>query len=121
MKIDDYFINLKNKKRKNKNQRPIAYIITGKNNNILVDLKGNEVNEKNKEGDYAKILINGFDVKYPELRINSEKNYSIENSPKIKNNINQERKNSIDNNKGNKIIEEISLQIDSYDKMKVLL
>ena len=121
MKLDEYFKNLNNKKKGNINQWPIAYIITDKNNNNkLVDLKGNEIIKKNKDGNYEfpfqfKILINDFDVKYPELRINAERKYSIESIHKIKNNnINHEKKNSIDNN-CNKIIEEISLQIDSCD------
>ena len=127
MKLDEYFKNLKNKKNPNKKQWPIAYILTdANNNNILVDLKGNEI-IKNNQGIYefpyqSKILINDFDVKHPELRINGERKYSIKNSPKIKKNktallhydINHEKKNNIENN-CNQIIEEISLQIDSCD------
>ena len=78
MNINEYYKNI-NSKKVNKMKKPIAYIIKDKNNeNILVDLNGNRIKEKNKDGDYEfpfqfKILIKDFDVKHPELRINGER------------------------------------------------
>ena len=63
-------------------KRPIAYIAQDeKGNNILLDLKGNLITKKNKEGDYdfplqLHVIIKDFDVKHPELRINGERNYN---------------------------------------------
>ena len=79
----------------NKIKRPIAYITQDeKGNNVLLDLKGNLITKKNKEGDYyfplqLNILVKDFDVKHPELRINGERDYKehlIEND-KINNKI----------------------------------
>ena len=118
MNVKEYFKNINNYMKKNK--RPIAYIVEDKNNdNILVDLNGNKITEKNKEGDYElpfhfKILIKDFDVKHPELRINGERLYSLEDNKKIEiTNNNQEKD---ENNKDyENITEEISFQIDSTE------
>ena len=65
----------------NKIKRPIAYITQDeKGNNVLLDLKGNLITKKNKEGDYYfplqfNVLVKDFDVKHPELRINGERDY----------------------------------------------
>ena len=65
----------------NKLKRPIAYITKDEDgNNILVDLKGNVITQKNKEGDYdfpleLHVIIKDFDVKHPELRVNGERYY----------------------------------------------
>ena len=62
-------------------KRPIAYITKDENdNNILVDLKGNKITTKNKDGDYdfplqLHVIIKDFDVKHPELRVNGERYY----------------------------------------------
>jgi len=70
-------------------KKPIAYITKDENNNnILVDLKGNKITTKNKEGDYdfnlqLHVIIKDFDVKHPELRINGERNYNNENIEEI--------------------------------------
>ena len=66
-------------------KKPIAYIMKDENNNnILVDLKGNRITSKNKDGDYdfplkLHVIIKDFDVKHPELRVNGERNYKNEN------------------------------------------
>ena len=66
----------------NRLKRPIAYITQDeKGKNILIDLKGNLITKKNKEGDYdfplqMHVIIKDFDVKHPELRINGERNYN---------------------------------------------
>ena len=122
MNIKDYYKNIGNNKGNNK-KRPIAYIIKDQNNNnILIDLKGNKILQKNKEGDYEfpfhfKILIKDFDVKHPELRINGERLYSIEENPNSKNNNiiqeKTEKNNVVYNNE--KIMDEISFQIDSIE------
>ena len=66
--------------------KPIAFIVKDKtsNNNILIDLKGNPILNKNKDGDYEfplkfKILIKNFDVQHPELRVNGERNNTNKN------------------------------------------
>ncbi len=127
MNINDYYKNINNK-NENKRKRPIAYIIKDSNNdNILVDLNGNKIIEKNKEGDYEfpfqfKILIKDFDVKHPELRINGERIHSLENDKMKNNNDNKvtiEKNNS--NCKKEEIIDEISLQIDSTETEEVTL
>lgn len=70
-------------------KKPIAYITKDENNNnILVDLKGNKITTKNKEGDYdfnlqLHVIIKDFDVKHPELRINGERNYNNESIEEI--------------------------------------
>ena len=70
-------------------KKPIAYITKDENNNnILVDLKGNKITTKNKEGDYdfnlqLHVIIKDFDVKHPELRINGERNYNNESMDEI--------------------------------------
>ena len=91
----------------NKLKRPIAYITKdSKGNNILIDLKGNIITKKNKEGDYyfpfqLHVLVKDFDVKHPELRINGERYYKekleiIEDNENEDNNINKkEIKNEI--------------------------
>ena len=72
-----------------KMKKPIAYITKDENNNnILVDLKGNKITTKNKEGDYdfnlqLHVIIKDFDVKHPELRINGERNYNNESMDEI--------------------------------------
>ena len=66
-------------------KKPIAYIVKDENNNnILVDLKGNKITSKNKDGDYdfplkLHVIIKDFDVKHPELRVNGERYYKNEN------------------------------------------
>jgi len=66
----------------NKLKRPIAYITKDeKGNNVLMDLKGNLITKKNKEGDYyfplqLNVLVKNFDVQHPELRINGERDYN---------------------------------------------
>ena len=65
----------------NKLKRPIAYITKDeKGNNILMDLKGNIITNKNKEGDFVfplelHVIVKDFDVKHPELRVNGERYY----------------------------------------------
>ena len=65
----------------NKLKRPIAYITKDeKGNNILMDLKGNIITNKNKEGDFVfplelNVIVKDFDVKHPELRVNGERYY----------------------------------------------
>ena len=65
----------------NKLKRPIAYITKDeKGNNILMDLKGNIITNKNKEGDFEfplelHVIVKDFDVKHPELRVNGERYY----------------------------------------------
>ena len=65
-------------------KKPIAYIMKDENNNnILIDLKGNRITSKNKDGDYdfplkLHVIIKDFDVKHPELRVNGERNYKNE-------------------------------------------
>ena len=111
--INEYYKNINNKNG-NKKKRPIAYIVKDKNNdNILVDLNGNKILEKNKDGDYEfpfqfKILIKAFDVQHPELRINGERLYTNEENNTIQNDNNIKEKN--ENNK-----EEISFQLDSTE------
>lgn len=70
----------------NREPKPIAFIIKDKNsnNNILIDLKGNPILNKNKDGDYEfplklNILIKNFDVQNPELRVNGERNNTGKN------------------------------------------
>jgi hypothetical protein len=82
-------------------KRPIAYIAKDeKGNNILLDLKGNIINKRNKEGDYyfpleLHITVKDFDVKHPELRVNGERYYN-ENLDVIRKNKN--KKNNKNNN-----------------------
>ena len=63
-------------KEKNKIKKPIAFIIKqkGKNNNLLIDIKGKSIPKLedgyyNYKNDNIRILIKDFDVQYPELRI----------------------------------------------------
>ena len=62
-------------------KKPIAYITKDENNNnILIDLQGNKITSKNKDGDYdlslkLHVMIKDFDVKHPELRVNGERSY----------------------------------------------
>ena len=66
----------------NKLKRPIAYITKDeKGNNILMDLNGNIITNKNKEGDFIfplelHVIVKDFDVKHPELRVNGERYYN---------------------------------------------
>ena len=66
-------------------KKPIAYITKDENdNNILIDLKGNKITTKNKDGDYdfplqLHVIIKDFDVKHPELRVNGERYYKDNN------------------------------------------
>ena len=87
-----------------KAKRPIAYITKDENgNNMLIDLKGNKITTKNRDGDYdfpleLHVVIKDFDVKHPELRVNGERSYKDDmndNFDIITNNI---------NNKDNEII-----------------
>ena len=119
MNINEYYKNINKRKIKKK---PVAYIIKDKNNeNILVDLKGNKIIEKNKDGDYEfpfhfKILIKAFDVKHPELRINGERDSEQKDS--IKNSSNKKEKNEKNNNyviKNNKNTDEKSFQRDTAE------
>ena len=77
-------------------KKPIAYIAKDeKGNNILLDLKGNIINKRNKEGDYyfpleLHITVKDFDVKHPELRVNGESYYN-ENLDIIRKNKNEEK------------------------------
>ena len=121
MNVNEYYKNIGNK---SKRPRPIAYIIKDNNNdNILVDLNGNKIMNKNKEGDYEfpfqyKILIKDFDVKHPELRITGERIYSIDNNKKNKINNDNMEKNETKKNidcKKEEIVDEISFQIDSTE------
>ena len=74
--VNNYYNNI-NKKIANK-KRLVAYIIKDENNeNALIDLNGNKI-IKNKDGDYEfpfqlKLLIKGFDVNHPELRLTGER------------------------------------------------
>ena len=136
--INQYYNDI-NKKFANK-KRLVAYIIKDENNeNVLIDLNGNKI-IKNKDGDYEfpfqlKLLIKGFDVNHPELRLTGERIYDFEeglpspnlnlctntfndvyNNDKIKI-TNLVKDNSISNPLGNKMLsnEEISLRIDSNE------
>ena len=67
-------------KKKDKNHRLIAYIKKEGEKNILLDLNGNKILNKNKEGDYEypfllNVLIKDSDVQHPETRSNDEKKY----------------------------------------------
>ena len=83
-------------------RRPIAYITKDENgNNILVNLKGNKITKKNKDGDYEfplelRVIIKDFDVKHPELRVNGERYYNenigIDEENEEKNDINIDEK-----------------------------
>ena len=75
-----------------KKPRLIAYITKDETKNELIDLNGNKIIKKNKDGDYEfpyklNILIKDFDVQHPELRINGERTYNIQRDSK-ENNIN---------------------------------
>ena len=101
-------------------KKPIAYIIKDENNNnILIDLKGNKITTKNKDGDYdfplqLHVIIKDFDVKYPELRVNGERYYKDNNNIiediKITEEIEKENEKEEENNisKINKTPESIS-------------
>ena len=103
-------------------KKPIAYIIKDENNNnILVDLKGNKITTKNKDGDYdfplqLHVIIKDFDVKYPELRINGERYYKdndIIEDIKITEEIEKENEKGEENN-----ISEINKTPESISKIK---
>ena len=89
-------------------KKPIAYITKDENNNnILIDLKGNKITTKNKDGDYdfplqLHVVIKDFDVKHPELRVNGERFYK-DNDILEDFNITEEleKDNSNENEKGN--------------------
>ena len=114
MNINEYY---KNINKNNIKKKPVAYIIKDKNNeNILVDLKGNKIIDKNKDGDYEfpfhfKILIKAFDVKHPELRVNGERDFE-QNDIIENNNYNKEQNKKIINKiiKKDKNIDEKSFQ-----------
>jgi len=78
--VNQYYKNINNKIANKK--RLVAYIIKDENNeNVLVDLNGNKI-IKNEEGDYEfpfhlKLLIKGFDVSHPELRLTGERIYNF--------------------------------------------
>ena len=83
--ISEYYNIMKNNNIKNKSKKPriIAYIKKDKdkNNNELIDLNGNKILKKNKDGDYEipyklNVLIKNFDVQNPELRVNGERTYN---------------------------------------------
>ena len=94
----------------NKIKKPIAYITQDeKGNNVLLDLKGNLITKKNKEGDYYfplqfNVLVKDFDVKHPELRINGERDYKEHLIEKeiIHNKINNVLINKTEENSNNK-------------------
>ena len=136
--VNNYYNNI-NKKIANK-KRLVAYIIKDENNeNALIDLNGNKI-IKNKDGDYEfpfqlKLLIKGFDVNHPELRLTGERIYNFEEElpcPTL-NQCTNTFNNVYDNNKikitnlvkedfktnqlGNKerLNEEISFQIESIE------
>ena len=136
--VNQYYKNINNKITNKK--RLVAYIIKDENNeNVLVDLNGNKI-IKNEEGDYEfpfhlKLLIKGFDVSHPELRLTGERIYNFAEdkpSPTL-NQCSETINNMCDNNKikitnlvkddsktnplGNKerLNEETSLQIDSTE------
>ena len=75
----------KSNNMKEKENKPIAYIIQGnKNKNALIDLKGNVI-PKNKDGDYSIskdkiLLIKNFDVQHPELRVYGEGKHKVSNN-----------------------------------------
>ena len=136
--VNQYYKNINNKIVNNK--RLVAYIIKDENNeNILIDLNGNKI-IKNKEGDYEfpfhlKLLIKGFDVDHPELRLTGERIYNYEESnpsPTLNqctdafNNIygndkikittlvkDESKTNPLENKE--RLNEEVSLQIDSIE------
>ena len=136
--VNQYYKNINIKTTSKK--RLVAYIIKDENNeNILIDLNGNKI-IKNKDGDYEfpfhlKLLIKGFDVSHPELRLTGEGIYNFEEgnpSPTFKkctdiyNNTNDNDKikdtnlikdDSKNNSLGNKerLNEDISFQIDSTE------
>ena len=89
-------------------KKPIAYITKDENNNnILIDLKGNKITSKNKDGDYdfpleLHVIIKDFDVKHPELRVNGERYYKddVKEEIDITKEIN-EKENKFDENINN--------------------
>mgnify|MGYP006873055710 CR=1 FL=1 len=140
--VNQYYKNINNKIINKK--RLVAYIIKDENNkNILIDLNGNKI-IRNKEGDYEfpfqlKLLIKEFDVKHPELRLTGERIYNFDDDLKVDkpsptlNQISDTFNNMCDNDKikitnlvkddpkinplenKERLIEEISLQIDSAE------
>ena len=86
-------------------KKPIAYIAKDeKGNNILLDLKGNIINKRNKEGDYyfpleLHITVKDFDVRHPELRVNGERYYN-ENLDINRKNKNEEKNKNNNEQKG---------------------
>ena len=103
----------------NKIKRPIAYIMKDKDgNNNLIDLKGNIITNKNKEGDYVlplelHVIIKDFDIKHPELRINGERHYD-EKLEISDNNENEENSINIVNKNDN-----LNYKNDTNDKNEV--
>ena len=90
-------------------KKPIAYITKDENNNnILIDLQGNKITSKNKEGDYdlslkLHVIIKDFDVKHPELRVNGERSYKddINENIDITKEINEKEKDVFGDNLNN--------------------
>ena len=124
----------------NKIKRPIAYIMKDKDgNNTLIDLKGNIITNKNKEGDYVlplelHVIIKDFDIKYPELRVNGERHYEekleiSEKNENEENSINNDIKNdnlnykndTNDKNEINDLIYRTKTNIKNNNKNKILL
>ena len=124
----------------NKIKRPIAYIMKDKDgNNTLIDLKGNIITNKNKEGDYVlplelHVIIKDFDIKHPELRVNGERHYEekleiSEKNENEENSINNVIKNdnlnykndTNDKNEINDLIYRTKTNIKNNNKNKILL
>ena len=90
-------------------KKPIAYITKDENNNnILIDLQGNKITSKNKDGDYdlslkLHVIIKDFDVKHPELRVNGERSYKddIKENIDITKEINEKEKDVFGDNLNN--------------------
>ena len=91
--IYEYYNNCNNDKK----PRLIAYITKEKNRNELMDLNGNKIVKKNKEGDYEfpfqlNILVKDFDVQHPELRTKGESSYKKYLKENNNNNIESNKK-----------------------------
>ena len=105
--ISEYFKKSKHQKSQSlKIPKLVAYIIKdNQNKNILIDLNGNPIINKNKDGDYdhkleKHIIIKDFDVKNPELRINGESNKNINSEfefNELNKNIHYQNKNTLNN------------------------
>ena len=91
LKISKFF-------EKNSDKKLVALIIQKNDkNNFPVDMKGN-ILEKSKDGNYLYkngekcVFINEFDVKYPELRMLTQKKYNFDNFKKEKEKENNKNK-----------------------------